>query len=189
MGAILTQNTAWSNVEKAIANLKRERVISSASTIRAMPSATLSRLIRPAGYYNVKAKRLKECARFLVQRLGPGLRRADSIDTATFRRELLAVNGIGPETADSVLLYAFGRSVFVIDAYTRRMGSRYGLLRGDEPYGAVQELFAGNLPRQAALFNEYHALIVRLGKEFCRTKPRCAGCPLERLCAHGRENP
>ena len=179
VGAILTQNTAWSNVEKAIHNLKRARALSSPIIIRDMPARTLAKHIRPAGYYNVKTRRLKSCMAYLADRLGPGLRRAARIPTPLFREELLAVNGIGPETADSILLYAFGRPVFVVDAYTRRICTRHKLLAGHETYDDIKRLFTTSLPTDKRLFNEYHALIVRLGKDYCRPTPRCATCPLK----------
>ncbi len=179
MGAILTQNTAWSNVEKAIANLKRSGSIESISKLKSIGSSRLAGLIRPAGYYNIKAKRLKCCLDFLHGRLGPDMRKVSSIKTGDLRKELLGVHGIGPETADSILLYAFGRPVFVVDAYTRRIFSRHGLISGDEDYETIREVFMKNLSSEERLFNEYHALIVNLGKNFCRPKARCEGCPLD----------
>lgn len=184
VGAILTQNTAWSNVEKAIANLKSAGELSSMSSLAGMDTRKLARHIRPAGYYNVKARRLKNCLKFLRSRFGADLRGVSGCDTRTLRDELLAVNGIGPETCDSILLYAFERPVFVVDAYTRRIFSRHGLLRSDD-YHDVQKIFTDNLPKSVRLFNEFHALIVRLGKEFCRTRPRCGHCPLNKMLANG----
>jgi len=200
VGAILTQNTAWTNVERAIANLKAAGALESVAAMRSIPLATLTRLIRPAGYYNVKAARLRNCMEHIACLIDTGLRGASSplaastplatphpsgcsgkLDTFTLRTGLLGVNGIGPETADSILLYAFNRPVFVVDAYTRRVFSRHGILDGKDDYHAIQRFFMDRLPHESRLFNEYHALIVRLAKEYCRTKPRCAGCPLERL--------
>ncbi|MFA5081405.1 MAG: endonuclease III domain-containing protein [Hydrogenophilaceae bacterium] len=183
VGAVLTQNTAWGNVEKAIANLKRADALD-CRTILAMADADLAELIRPAGYFNVKAKRLKALCRFLAER---GVESAPEAlagqgTSAELRRDLLAVHGIGEETADSILLYALGLASFVVDAYTRRAFGRLGLLCGDEGYGAIQRLFERHVPCDTRLYNEYHALIVRLGKEHCRPRPRCTDCPLNSLC-------
>lgn len=181
IGAILTQNTAWSNVEKAINNLKHARAISSPSSIYRMRHGRLATLIRPAGYYNVKARRLKNFFDFLFESYGGKIAAMAKSPTEKLRRELLDVNGIGPETCDSILLYAFSRPVFVVDAYTKRIFSRHKLCRADAGYDGLQKQFMENLPKDAGLFNEYHALIVRLGKEHCRTKPRCGECPLNVL--------
>lgn len=178
VGAILTQNTAWTNVEKAIAGLKEAGALASLEALAGTGERRLARLIRPAGYYNVKARRLLHCADFLLRRFGPRLRVPRTVPTAILRRELLAVHGIGPETCDSILLYAFGRPSFVVDAYTKRILVRHGILRGTEEYHAVQALFMRSLPRSVRTYNEYHALIVRLAKEYCRTVARCGQCPL-----------
>jgi endonuclease-3 related protein len=177
VGAVLTQNTAWANVEKAIRDLKGARVLTPAG-MQAISVGRLSRLIRPAGYYNVKAKRLKNLVSFLFSEYGGSLKKAGRETTAVLRRKLLAVNGIGPETCDSILLYAFQMPVFVVDAYTKRIFARHSFLKEDAPYHDVQRLFADNLPPDAKMFNEYHALIVRLAKDFCRKSPRCGECPL-----------
>lgn len=179
VGAILTQNTNWGNVEKAIANLKREGALDPAS-IHEMPVARLASLIRPSGYFNVKARRLKAFMDFLMDGHSGSMGRMKRRSAASLRESLLAVDGIGPETADSIILYALGKPVFVIDAYTRRVLSRHGLMDHGEPYGRFQEAFhscygtGGN----AAFFNEYHALFVAVGKRFCRRRPLCAACPL-----------
>ncbi|GAB4487168.1 MAG: endonuclease III domain-containing protein [Thermodesulfovibrionales bacterium] len=178
VGAILTQNTNWSNVEKTIRNLKSARALS-CRRLHEMPVRRLASLIRPAGYFNVKAHRLKNFVDVLVSRYGGSMKRMAKTDPAKIRDELLAVNGIGPETADSIILYALGRPVFVIDAYTKRIFSRHKLLNPEAAYDAYQELFHENLERDVSLYNEYHALLVRLAKVHCRTKPLCAGCPLE----------
>jgi endonuclease-3 related protein len=179
VGAVLTQNTAWVNVEKAIANLKRAGALTPAR-FRELPVRSLAALIRPSGYYNIKAKRLANLMAFLGKRYGGSLARMFRNDPARLREGLLSVNGIGPETADAIMLYAAGHPVFVVDAYTKRIFSRHGLVPADAGYHDVQQLFLRNLPADARLFNEYHALIVRLGKEHCRkTAPRCCGCPLE----------
>ncbi|MHC4213003.1 MAG: endonuclease III domain-containing protein [Planctomycetota bacterium] len=162
VGAILTQNTNWTNVEKAIANLK---------------SAQL--LIRPAGYFNVKAKRLKNFFDWLFDNYNGNIGEFEGVDTHTLRAELLSVKGIGQETADSILLYALEREVFVIDTYTARVTVRHGLIEPDADYSQLQDLFESNLPDDRQLFNEYHALLVRVGKEYCKPKARCPDCPLE----------
>jgi len=179
VGAILTQNTAWSNVEKAIANLRAARALAPRA-IAEMDLRRLARLVRPSGYYNQKAKRLRDFIRWMLDRYGSvaAMRRAPA---ARLRAELLARNGIGPETADSILLYALGKRSFVIDAYTRRALARLGLARGSEPYEELRDLFERNLPRSKELYGEYHALLVVLGKDLCRKKnPSCETCPLVR---------
>lgn len=178
-GAILTQNTAWTNVEKAIINLKLKGALKSPAAMRAIGVSALAKLVRPAGYFNVKARRLKNFINYLFKKHGGSLARLGSLPTETLRRELLSVNGIGPETADSILLYAFRRPVFVVDAYTKRVLSQHGMAEGGASYDSVQRLFMDNLPRDEKLFNEYHALIVRLCKEYCKKGPRCGGCPLD----------
>lgn len=180
-GAILTQNTNWQNVERAIGNLKKQGNLS-ARKIHGLGAEELARAIRPAGYFNVKAKRLKAFVDFLMDRYGGSFRRMEREETGALRAGLLGVNGIGPETADSILLYALGRPVFVIDAYTRRVLSRHGLIGHDEPYEALQGLFHSELNADSELFNEYHALFVRLGKTHCRPRrPLCDRCSLEGL--------
>lgn len=183
VGAILTQNTAWSNVERAIANLKASGRLSCRG-ILSLGDATLAELIRPAGYFNVKARRLKALCAFLADRgmaAAPERLRALA-PLPDLRRQLLAVHGVGEETADSILLYALGLPVFVVDAYTRRIFSRLGLIAGDEPYACIQQSFEAALPREVALYNEYHALIVHHGKTVCRPRPRCHACPLHGIC-------
>ncbi|MDE3088898.1 MAG: endonuclease III domain-containing protein [Chloroflexota bacterium] len=187
VGAILTQNTAWTNVEKAIANLKRARLLVPARLRRA-PTARLARLIRPSGYFNLKAKKLKAFTRYLFAAHRGSLARLFRLDTATLRAELLAVYGIGPETADSIILYAARQPIFVIDAYTLRIFARLGLARDDASYDELQRLFMEYLPREERLFNEYHALLVALGKNLCRKRaPRCAECPLQTVCPTSRK--
>ena len=180
VGAILTQNTAWSNVEKAIANLKDSRRFNPAS-LAALRQKSLAKLIHPAGYYNVKAKRLKNFLRFLLSDFNGSLREAFALPAGRLRERLLDVNGIGPETADSILLYAAKKPVFVVDAYTKRMLSRHNIVKEDATYDDMQSIFMENLPKSTKLFNEYHALIVQLGKEYCRKKPLCHLCPLKKL--------
>jgi len=179
VGAVLTQNTAWGNVERAIDNLKRAGALS-AEAIVSLPQARLAELLRPSGYFNVKARRLRQlCAWYLAS---GGVEALAALATPRLRPALLAVGGVGPETADDILLYAFSRPVFVIDAYTRRLFGRLGLVDPDAPYEGLRARFEGGLGRRAALFNEYHALIVRHAKDVCRPQPRCAVCCLREQC-------
>ena len=178
VGAILTQSTSWKNVEKALANLKKEKVLT-AKKLASMDVRDLARLIRPAGYYNVKAGRLKGFLDFFMSDYSGNARRMASEDTSLLRSKLLGVKGIGPETADSILLYALNKPVFVVDAYTKRVLLRHGLMPEDAGYEKVQAFFMRGMKTDAKTFNEYHALIVKLGKEFClKAKPRCGSCPL-----------
>ncbi|MFA4991468.1 MAG: endonuclease III domain-containing protein [Candidatus Omnitrophota bacterium] len=181
IGAILTQNTAWANVEKAILNLKRQGLLKP-KTLSEISEKKLARLIRPSGYYNVKAGRIKNFLRFLDEEYGGSIDRMFRAPLNRLRNELLAVKGIGRETADSILLYAGGKKAFVVDAYTKRIFSRHGFIKEGSDYGEIQALFLKNIPNSARLFNEYHALIVELGKNMCRVrKPLCAECPLRRM--------
>ena len=186
VGAILTQNTAWSNVERAIANLKAAGVLTPAKLLALRPSK-LASLLRPAGYFNVKARRLRAFLRVLVGQFGGKLDRFFAGEPAAVRGRLLAIHGIGPETADSMLLYAGGHHRFVIDAYTKRIFHRHGWSRGDAAYEDLQRLCESTLnqkPRPARLdyWQDYHAQLVITGKDFCRTRqPRCAECPLKPL--------
>ena len=180
IGAILTQNTNWGNVERAVSNLKKAHVLEP-RPLRVVRMDRLKRLIRPAGYFNQKAERLKTFARWLGEFLGDSFAHAKGIPTATLRRELLAMNGVGPETADSMLLYALDRTVFVVDAYTRRIVERHGLIHEGASYDEIKELFESNLPKKRKLYNEYHALIVMAGKHYCGPTPRCDRCPLHVL--------
>ncbi len=177
VGAVLTQNTAWTNVEKAIRRLRRERVLQP-QALHAVETATLAEWIRPAGYFRLKADRLKSLTTALMRDFDGNLNRCFKLSDEDLRAWLLAVKGIGPETADSILLYAAGRAQFVVDAYTRRVLERHDWLAAHASYDEVARLFMENLPRDVALYNEYHALIVQLGKTYCRPQPRCASCPL-----------
>lgn len=179
-GAILTQNTSWANVERAITNLKSANFLTP-KKLHHVDTVQLAQLIRPAGYYNIKAKRLKNFVNWLFDNYQGKLTNLESIDTEQLRGELLAIKGVGGETADSILLYAFERPIFVVDAYTARIVFRHGLIGPDADYEQLRELFESSLPPDAQLFNEYHALLVKLGKEFCRPKARCTHCPLEKL--------
>ena len=178
VGAILTQNTNWGNVEKAVANLKRENLLTPVA-LKNVPSNKLARLIKPSGYFNIKTKRLKNFIHFLFSEYRGDLQRMSREPLEILRRKLLAVNGIGPETADSILLYAFEKSIFVVDAYTKRMLSRHALVEPDADYATIQKVFMEDLEMDAKLFNEYHALIVKTGKDFCKTSAQCESCPLK----------
>ncbi|MGD0281307.1 MAG: endonuclease III domain-containing protein [Dissulfurispiraceae bacterium] len=179
VGAILTQNTNWSNVEKAIANLKAARLLS-ARALHNIPAANLASLIRPSGYFNIKAGRLRAFLAFLMKTYGGSMKKMGKGDTASLRHSLLNVHGIGPETADSILLYALNKPVFVIDAYTKRVLSRHGIIDFRASYDEYQLLFHEALDQDTELFNEYHALLVMVGKDYCKPKPRCENCPLSR---------
>ncbi len=181
VGAILTQNTAWSNVEKAISNLKKEGLLTP-KRLNEINISGLAKLIKPAGYFNVKAKRLKNFLDFLFKEYNGNIRLMGKESTAALRNRLLNVNGIGPETCDSILLYALNRPIFVIDAYTRRIFSRCGLAKDDIPYERLQSIFMENLPRSKKLYNEYHALIVQMGKDICKKRPNCNLCVINELC-------
>ncbi len=177
VGAILTQSAAWTNVEKAIANLKQADILSPAG-ILGTSQDELARLVHPSGYYNAKARKLKAFAQRLHDRYHGRLEDLLALDLALLRAELLSIHGVGPETADSIILYAAGKPSFVIDAYTRRIACRLGLAEPSVTYGELQALFVANLPSNAPLFNEFHALFVRLAKDACRKRPLCQQCPL-----------
>ena len=181
VGAILTQSAAWQNAEMAISNLKHSGVMSPGA-LRNIPIDELAQLIHPCGYYNVKALKLKALVNWLGASYRDDLDQLFALDTNTLRQQFLAIHGIGPETADSILLYAGNKPVFVIDAYTRRIISRLGLTSDKDSYDAYQTLLINNLPQNAELFNEYHALMVRLGKEACRKQPICDRCCLFEIC-------
>jgi len=179
VGAILTQNTSWKNVEKAIKNLKKRSILN----IRALHSISVPELaeeIRPAGYFNIKAARLKNLINFIVERYNGDVSMLLTEKTDILREGLLSIRGVGSETADSILLYAVGRPIFVIDSYTHRILNRHGLADDQASYHELQELFMDNLAEDTGLFNEFHALIVGIGKQYCRRKPLCNGCPLEK---------
>lgn len=181
VGAVLTQNTAWRNVERAVANLRAEALLDPEALLEA-PAERVAAAIRPAGYFNVKAQRLRNLCRAYLEAGGlDGMRREE---TAPLRARLLAVKGIGRETADDILLYALERPVFVVDAYTRRILARLGWIAGDEGYEALRGAVEAALGPDTAAFNELHAQIVALGKETCRPRPRCRDCPLSAACAH-----
>ncbi len=179
VGAVLTQNTAWLNVERAIQNLIEKNRLSAERLVAARHDH-LARWLRPAGYFNVKATRLKNfCLWYLDAGSFAALKK---LDTETLRQSLLKVNGVGRETADDILLYAFERPVFVIDAYTRRFFTRLGFIQGDEEYDQLRLAIETALGPDVSLYNEYHALIVRHAREACRIRPLCDACVLEKTC-------
>jgi endonuclease III related protein len=181
VGAILTQSTAWGNVERAIANLRAARLLTPSAMLRVQTSR-LAALVRPSGYFRQKAKKLKAFVRFLQGGYGGSLQRMFRTPTAELREQLLSVHGIGPETADSILLYAGNHPVFVVDTYTHRIFGRHGITDGKGDYEKVRAFFETSIPTQPELFNEFHALIVNTGKNWCRKKaPRCEECPLRSL--------
>lgn len=178
VGAVLTQNTNWGNVEKALARLRAAGVLEP-HALAALPIDRLAELIRPAGYYNIKARRLTNLLGWMIEQFDGDIERMKRVGPDAMRRMLLEVNGIGPETADSIMLYALGHPRFVVDAYTFRVAARHGLICPPTDYHELQAVFEDRLPADAAMFNEYHALLVRVGKEFCRPRARCDGCPLQ----------
>lgn len=184
VGAILTQNTAWTNVERAIRRLKKARALN-LHRLHTADLETLAERIRPAGYYHVKARRLRAFTQRMVDRFDGDLRKLFMLETSALRHVLLDINGIGPETADSILLYAAGRSVFVVDAYTRRFMMRHGWIGREATYEKIAQMFMEQGPGTAAWCNEYHALIVALGKDLCRPAPRCSECPLRSMLPNG----
>jgi endonuclease-3 related protein len=177
VGAILVQNTNWKNVERAIGRLKKLGYLD-ADRLYHLPEEELAELIRPAGYYRVKAKRLKQFIKFFVEKYGGSLARMFRQKMSVLREELLGIKGIGPETADSILLYAGHFPTFVVDTYTYRVMTRHGWAPFEVDYDGLKEIFEENLPPDPQLFNEFHALLVQVGKKHCRTQPRCQGCPL-----------
>ena len=189
IGAILTQSTAWANVAKAIANLRAAAALS-VPALQALPEVDLAEIIRPSGYFRAKARKVKAFIATLVAEYGGDLGNLLALPTPVLRERLLAVHGVGPETADSIALYAGGHPVFVVDAYTRRIFSRLGLVDEKVSYEGLQALFSAHLPADARLCNEYHALIVRHGKEVCRKRPLCGECVLADLCTRkeGRDS-
>ncbi len=174
-------------MEKAINNLKDKNYLSPGS-LRSLPPSRLASLIKPAGYFNIKTKRLKHFMAFFYEEYQGNLRKMAKEDLSVLRRKLLGVNGIGPETADSILLYAVDKPVFVVDAYTRRILSRHNIINHKMDYHEVQDIFMNSLDHDVALFNEYHALIVQIGKIFCRPKPQCEECPLKRFLPLDKQN-
>lgn len=185
VGAILTQNTSWKGVERALANLRRAGVLGDARAMLALPAARLAALLRPSGYFRLKAKRLRALLRWIVDRGDGDPVAALRGDPAAVRGDLLRVHGVGRETADSLLLYAGGIPSFVVDAYTRRILGRHGWADPAADYDDLRALLERSLPRDPALWNQFHAEIVMAGKDHCRPSPRCDGCPLERMLPRG----
>lgn len=186
VGAILTQSAAWVNVEKAINNLKAAGVLSPRA-LRCLSLTELATLIRPCGYFNAKARKLKALAEWLDQAFSDDLVKMSATSLRELRLQLLAVHGVGEETADSIILYAANKPIFVIDAYTRRIIDRIGLAPNSNSYSGYQSLFMENLPHRTALFNEYHALLVHHGKKACRQQPLYPECCLKDICRYGQE--
>jgi len=186
VGAVLTQNTSWTGVEKAITRLKAAGLLSATAILEADPQI-LGELIRPSGYFNVKTRRLKELARFLVEAGAPEVTGLPG-DRIRLRRALLSVKGVGRETADSIMLYALGVPIFVIDAYTRRILGRIGLIDPKADYDDIQAFFEARLANDVNLFADFHAQIVRCAKEYCQTRPMCLKCPLAGMCVCGSTN-
>ncbi len=184
VGAVLVQNTAWKNVEKAIRNLA-ERDLLDPVALNEVAEEELQELVRPAGYYRVKTKRLRCLVRFVVERYDGDLNAMFATGLASLREELLSLNGIGPETADSILLYAGGLPTFVVDTYTHRILARHGWIGFDAGYYEIKDHFEGNLVEDVRLYNEFHALLVRAGHLYCRKRPKCAECPLADLLPEG----
>ena len=180
IGAILTQNTNWTNVEKAIRNLKDANVFTPDKFFK-IEITKLAELIKPAGYFNVKAKRIKKFINWLFENYDGDLTQMFAQSLGTLREELLSVNGIGPETADSILLYAGNKPTFVVDTYTYRILSRHDLIPEDSTYDDIKDFLEDNMPEDVKLYNEYHALLVQIGKEFCKPKRKCENCPLNGL--------
>ncbi len=176
VGAVLTQNTSWRNVEKAIENLKRKNLLDPIKIHKAK-RRTLLKLIKPVGYYNIKTERLKELVKFIVEKYDGDISLLKKKAGEELRNELLKVKGVGKETADSILLYALNKPFFVVDGYTKRMLARHHLLP-EGNYDTIQEMFHKSLPRDVKIYNEYHALIVRLGKTYCQNRPKCPDCPI-----------
>lgn len=185
VGAVLTQNTSWTSVEKAIANLKAADLMT-AEAILACPAPLLETALRPSGYFRVKAKRLSSFCAYLVERYDGDMARMAEQPLESLRPELLEVNGIGLETADDILLYACEKPVFVVDAYTRRIFGRHGLIPADVYYEDLRAVFEDHLDADVATFKEYHGLIVFTGKDFCRRTPKCDACPLRPLLKDGQ---
>jgi len=181
LGAILTQNTSWTNVERALGVLRRRGLLSF-EALRGIPPSRLAPMIRSSGYFNLKARRVRAFVDFLGREFDGRVEAMAGESVAGLREKLLSVEGIGPETADAIVLYAAGLPLFVVDAYTRRIFGRLGLLNGGESYDEVQAFFMARLRPNVGLYDDFHAQIVRLGKDVCRPRPRCATCPLESLC-------
>jgi endonuclease-3 related protein len=181
VGAILTQNTNWKNVEKAIASLKEERALHP-KKLSSLPITKIERLVKSSGFYRQKAQRLKKLSEFVLS-----FGSLEAFAALAARQDLLSLDGIGKETADSILLYACGKPYFVIDSYTRRIMSRIGMITGDEDYDDIRYFFESSLPKEAKMFSEFHALLVELAKRHCKKEPECNNCPLLKMCKFGKK--
>ena len=184
VGAVLVQNTAWKNVERAIANLRQENLMTP-SKLYAVPPQDLAELIRPAGYFRLKTQRLRNLLQLIVERYDGSLEAFFDQDVESLRRELLTVKGVGPETADSIILYAAGLPSFVVDTYTHRILSRHAWIEPEADYHQIKDHFESQLPIDVPLYNEFHALLVHLGHHHCRKTPNCEECPLAELLPEG----
>ena len=180
VGAILTQNTSWKNVTRALDNLKRERLLDPHRLFR-VPIQRLAELIRPSGYYRIKAKRLHNVLEYLITRSNGSLNKLAHIPLTQLRSELLEINGVGPETADCIILYAVEQPSFVVDTYTFRICARQGWYTAPFNYERLKNCFESNFPEDVKFYQEFHALLVRVGHDYCGTTPQCAGCPLRTL--------
>jgi endonuclease-3 related protein len=180
VGAVLTQNTNWRNVTKAIANLKKHNLLS-VEKLKNLSISELARHIKPSGFYKIKAKRLKALVEYLDKEYQGDLLKMQSKPLTQLREELLKVYGIGQETADSILLYALNKPIFVVDTYTKRVLVRHKIIEENWNYAEIQQLFRESLPRSVKIYNEYHALLVKIGKEFCRKIPKCSICPVRNI--------
>jgi endonuclease-3 related protein len=185
IGAILTQNTAWTNVEKAIVNLRAEKLLTPKAMLTC-PTDQLETALRPSGYFRMKTRRVRAFCQFLVDHHGGSVKRMAKRPLAELRPDLLGIHGIGPETADDILLYACEKPVFVVDAYTRRIFSRHGLVAPDVGYEDLRATFEDQLDHDVAVFKEYHGLVVYTAKDFCRKRPSCDGCPLAPTLKRGQ---
>ena len=185
VGAILTQNTSWTNVERAIANLKGARLLAPRRILDCPPDE-LEAALRPSGYFRVKARRLRSFCAYLVDRHRGSMKRMARLPLDVLRAELLDIHGIGPETADDILLYACDKPVFVVDAYTRRIFARHGMVPHDIAYEDLRRFFERRLDPDVSMFQEYHGLIVYVGKDFCKLRPNCEACPLAPMLKRGQ---
>jgi endonuclease-3 related protein len=186
LGAILTQNTSWDNVVKVLTHLKQRKRLHLKALHHLSPKI-LEKDVRSSGYFRQKAKKIKKFVDEVMTHAGGSVRKFLTGPLKEVRLKLLSLYGIGPETADSMLLYAAGQPIFVVDAYTRRIGTRWGILKGKESYDKIQDIFMRNIPKSPSLYGEFHALLVELAKRHCRKTPICAGCPVRILCRTGQK--
>jgi len=187
LGAILAQNTSWNGASRAVENLKARGLLEDPAALLSLAEKELQALIRPSGYFRQKARRLRIFLAWLLEACGGRVEGLAALPLQEARAALLSLEGVGPETADSILCYGAGRTIFVVDAYTRRIGGRHGLFSPDLPYEEIRAWFEARLPPDLALYREYHALLVRIGAGWCRPRPSCRGCPLSRFAKPGLE--